>query len=127
MTGDTSGLKNPKYTFKTDANGDYKGSGIAPGSYTIFLRQPDTPADKVVDQFPEIKITAGADTLQDFDLTRPAYMATLTPEQRKVVEDTRAKNASAMKDNAVIKNLNANLAKAREDNKNKNYTEADPS
>jgi tetratricopeptide (TPR) repeat protein len=124
-TGDASGLKNPKYSFKTDDNGDYKGSGIAPGSYTIFLRQPDTPADKVVDQFPEIKITAGGDTLQDFDLTRPAYLATLTPEQRKLVDETRAKNASAMKDNAVIKNLNANLAKAREDDKNKNYAEAD--
>src|SRR5271165_5939232 len=49
QTGDATGLKNPKYTFKTDDNGDYKGSGIAAGSYTIFLRQPDTPADKVVD------------------------------------------------------------------------------
>ena len=77
------GDKTPKYTFNTDANGDYKGTGIAPGTYTIFLRQPTTAADKVVDQFPEVKITAGADTLQDFDLTRPAYMATLTPEQRK--------------------------------------------
>jgi tetratricopeptide (TPR) repeat protein len=124
-TGDASGLKNPKYSFKTDANGDYKGSGIAPGSYTIFLRQPDTPPDKVVDQFPEIKIAAGADTLQDFDLTRPAYMATLTPEQRKLIEETRAKNASALKENSVIKNLNASLAKAREDDKNKNYADAD--
>jgi tetratricopeptide (TPR) repeat protein len=124
-TGDASGLKNPKYSFRTDANGDYKGSEIAPGSYTIFLRQPDTPADKVVDQFPEIKITAGADTLQDFDLTRPAYMATLSPEQRKLVEETRAKNASAMKENSVIKNLNGDLAKAREDDKAKNYADAD--
>jgi tetratricopeptide (TPR) repeat protein len=123
--GDASGMKSPKYTFKTDDNGDYKGSGIAPGSYTIFLREPTTPVDKVVDQVPEIKITAGADTLQDFDLTRPAYLATLTPEQRKAAEDMRAKNASALKDNAVIKNLNATLAKAREDDKNKNYAEAD--
>jgi tetratricopeptide (TPR) repeat protein len=123
--GDAAGFKNPKYSFKTDTNGDYKGDGIAPGTYTIFLRQPDTPADKVVDQFPEVKITAGGDTLQDFDLTRPAYMATLSPEQRKLVEETRAKNASALKENSVIKNLNANLAKAREDDKNKNYAEAD--
>ena len=130
MTDGIIGVANPgdktaKYTFKTDANGDYKGTGIAPGTYSIFLRQPDTPADKVVDQFPEVKITAGGDTAQDFDLTRPAYMATLTPDQRKLIEETRAKNASALKDNAVIKNLNANLAKAREDDKNKNYAEAD--
>jgi tetratricopeptide (TPR) repeat protein len=112
----TPGDKTAKYTFNTDANGDYKGSGIAPGTYTVFLRQPTTAADKVVDQIPEVKITAGGDTLQDFDLTRPAYLATLTPEQRKEAEEVRAKNASAVKDNAVIKNLNANLMKAREDN-----------
>jgi len=110
------GDKTAKYTFNTDANGDYKGTGIAPGTYTIFLRQATTAADKVVDQFPEVKITAGTDTLQDFDLTRPEYMKTLTPEQRKAAEDLRAKNSSALKDNAVIKNLNANLLKAREDN-----------
>ena len=110
------GDKTPKYTFNTDASGDYKGTGIAPGTYTVFLRQSTTAADKVVDQFPEVKITAGTDTQQDFDLTRPAYMATLTPEQRKQVEDLRAKNSSAVKDNAVIKNLNANLTKARDDN-----------
>jgi tetratricopeptide (TPR) repeat protein len=121
MTDGIIGLANPgdktaKYTFNTDANGDYKGSGIAPGTYTAFLRQPTTAADKVVDQFPEVKITAGGDTLQDFDLTRPAYLATLTPEQRKEAEDVRAKNSAALKDNAVIKNLNANLIKARDDN-----------
>ncbi len=121
ITDGIIGLANPgdktaKYTFNTDANGDYKGTGIAPGTYTIFLRQPTTAADKVVDQFPEVKITAGADTVQDFDLTRPAYMATLTPEQRKQAEEVRAKNASALKENSVIKNLNANLVKAREDN-----------
>jgi hypothetical protein len=121
ITDGTIGLANPgdktaKYTFTTDANGDYKGTGIAPGTYTIFLRESTTAADKVVDQFPEVKIVAGADTLQDFDLTRPEYMKTLTPEQRKAAEELRAKNASALKENSVIKNLNANLLKAREDN-----------
>jgi len=120
-----SGDKTPKYTFNTDANGDYKGAGIAPGTYAVTIREPTTPADKVVDQFPEVKITAGGDTLQDFDLTRPEYMATLTPEQRKEIEETRKKNAAALGENAVIKNLNATLAKAREDDKNKNYAEAD--
>src|SRR5271165_987327 len=57
------GEKTPKYTFNTDANGDYKGTGIAPGSYTVFLRQPNTPADKVVDQIQELKIAAGTDAL----------------------------------------------------------------
>jgi len=125
ITLSTDGGKTAKYTFKTDSNGDYKGAGIAPGTYTVSLRQPNTPADKVVDQFPEVKITANADTPQDFDMTRPAYQATMTPEQRKQAEDLRAKNASILKENSVVKNLNANLTKARDDNKNKNYAEAE--
>jgi tetratricopeptide (TPR) repeat protein len=114
-----------KYTFPTDPNGDYKGTGIAPGTYFVILRQPNTPPGKAVDQFPEVKITAGTDTLQDFDMTRADYYAKMTPEQRKAAEETRAKNAAALKENSVIKNLNANLIKARDDNKSKNYAEAD--
>ncbi|AXC09570.1 TPR Domain containing protein [Acidisarcina polymorpha] len=125
ITLSTDGGKTAKYTFNTDPNGDYKGTGIAPGTYTVSLRKPDTAPDKVVDQFPEVKIAAGADTLQDFDLTRADYVAKMTPEQRKQAEDLRAKNAAALKENSVIKNLNANLVKARDDNKNKNYAEAE--
>jgi hypothetical protein len=125
ITLSTDGGKTAKYTFNTDANGDYKGSGIAVGTYTLSLRQPTTPADKVVDQFLDIKITAGGDTVQDLDMTRPDYVSKLTPDQRKAIEETKAKNAAALKDNAVIKNLNANLAKARDDNKAKNYAEAE--
>ena len=125
LTLSTDGGKTAKYTFHTDANGDYKGDNIAPGTYTLSLRKADTPPDKVVDQFPEVKIVAGQDTLQDFDLTRADYISKMTPEQKKAVEETRTKNASALKENSVIKNLNANLVKAREDNKNKNYAEAE--
>lgn len=125
ITLSTDGGKTAKYTFKTDPNGDFKGAGIAPGTYTLSLRKSDTPPDKVVDQFPEVKITAGADTPQDFDMSRPAYLATMTPEQRKAAEDLRAKNASILKENSVVKNLNANLNKARDDNKAKNYAEAE--
>jgi len=125
VTLSTDGGKTAKYTFNGDANGDYKGSGIAPGTYTVSLRKPDTPPDKVVDQFPEVKIVAGQDTSQDFDLTRADYVKNLTPEQKKAAEELRAKNSAALKENSVIKNLNADLAKAREDNKNKNYAEAD--
>lgn len=119
------GEKEAKYTFHADANGDYKGSDITPGSYTVILREPNTPPDKVVDQIMEVKITPATDLLQDFDLTRPEFVAKMTPEERKAAEETRAKNASALKENSVIKNLNANLAKARQDINDKNYTEAD--
>jgi tetratricopeptide (TPR) repeat protein len=121
----TDNGKTAKYTFNADASGDYKGSGIAPGTYTVTLKEPDTPPDKAVDQFPEVKIVAGQDTTQNFDLTRPDYVSKMTPEQQKALADLKAKNAGVVKENSVIKNLNANLAKARDDNKNKNYAEAD--
>src|SRR5579885_1316296 len=125
VTLSTDGGKTAKYTFHADANGDYKGDNIAPGTYVESLRRPDTPADKVLDQFPEVKITAGGDTAQDFDMTRQEYLSKLSPEQRKQLEELKSKNAAAMKENVVIKNLNADLVKAREDNKAKNFAEAE--
>ena len=119
------GGKTAKYSFTTDANGDYKGDGIAAGTYTVIYRNPDTPPDKVVDEFSDVKIPAGADITQDFDMTRAEYLAKMTPEQRKLMEEVKAKNAEVLKENSQIKNLNADLLKAREDNKDKNYTEAD--
>ena len=121
----TDGGKTAKYSFKTDDSGDYKGDGIAAGTYTVIYRNPDTPADKVVDEFNDVKIAAGTDTTQDFDMSRAEYLAKMTPEQRKLMEEVKAKNAEVIKENSQIKNLNADLLKAREDNKDKNYTEAD--
>ena len=119
------GGKTAKYSFQTDDNGDYKGDGIAAGTYTIIYRNPDTPADKVVDEFSDVKIAAGSDITQDFDMSRAEYLAKMTPEQRKLMEQVKSKNAEVLKENAAIKNLNADLLKARDDNKNKNYADAD--
>ena len=114
--------KTAKYTFKTDANGDYKGDGVAPGTYILTLMNAD---NKPIDQFPNVKVTAGADTQQDFDLGRPEYVSKLTPEQKKQLEEVKAKNAAATKENSVIKNLNGDLKTARDDNHNKNYADAE--
>ncbi|MFT4112728.1 carboxypeptidase regulatory-like domain-containing protein [Silvibacterium sp.] len=114
--------KTAKYTFTTDANGNYTGDGIAPGTYIVTL---DNDQGKPIDQFQNVKITAGADTAQDFDLGRPEYVAKMSPEQRKQLEEVKAKNATAMKENGVIKNLNADLKTARDDNRDKNYAAAD--
>jgi len=108
----------PKYTFKTDDNGDYKGDGVAPGTYIITLHNTQ---DKPIDQFRDVKVAAGADVQQDFDLTRPDYVAKLSPEQKKELEEVRQKNSAAVKENAVIKNLNGDLKQARQDNAEKNY------
>ena len=123
----TPDAKAAKYQFTADANGAYKGDGIEPGTYVIELQPAGKPVDlsKPVDVFQNVKIDAGADLTENFDLTRAEYLAKLTPEQRKQIEDVKAKNSEALKANSVIKNLNADLQTARADIKAKNYAEAD--
>ncbi len=111
----TDGGKTIKYTFPIDANGDYKGSGIAPGTYQILLSFPDTPPGKYVDEVPNTAITAGQDVTADFDMTRPEFMKKLSPEMLKQVEEFKKQNAEIMKSNAAVKVLNADLATARAD------------
>jgi tetratricopeptide (TPR) repeat protein len=121
--GMASPTAEPKYTFPVDGSGQYKGE-VTPGSYTLVYRAPNTPKDKVVDQIDNVKVAAGADTLQDDDMSRKEYLDKLTPEERKSLEETKAKNASILKENGQIKNLNADLAKARSDRASKNFQEA---
>jgi len=111
-----------KYTFTTDANGDYQGNNVAVGTYTFTLYNAK---NQTVDQFANVKVVAGQDTAQDFDLSRPAYIAKMTPEQKKQLAEAKKKNAGIEAENAKIKNLNADLKKARQDNQNKNYAEAE--
>lgn len=122
VTLSTDGGQTAKYTFTTDANGDYKGDGIAPGSYTATVLNSDK---KTIDQFRDVKVTAGSDTLQDFDMSRPDYIAKMSPEEKKQYEAAKEKNAEVNKENVQIKNLNADLTKARSDNQAKNYADAD--
>lgn len=122
--GLTSPTAEPKYTFPVDANGNFKGDNVAAGTYTIVYRQPETPKDKVVDQVDDVKVVTGQDTAQNIDMSRPEYIAKLTPEQRKALEETKQKNAEVLKQNAQIKNLNADLNQARTDRANKNYQDA---
>jgi tetratricopeptide (TPR) repeat protein len=114
----------PKYTLNVDSNGDYKGANIAPGSYTMVYRKPDTPKDKVVDQIDNVKVVAGQDTEANDDMSRQEYVDKLSPEQKKEIEAIKAKNASILKENSQIKNLNADLEKARSDDKDKNFADA---
>lgn len=111
-----------KYTFTTDTNGDYTGDNVAPGNYDFFLYNNK---NQTVDAFNNVKVTAGQTTQQDFDLSRAAYIAKMTPEQKKQLEEAKKKNAGIQAENAQIKNLNADLKQARADNQAKNYTEAE--
>jgi tetratricopeptide (TPR) repeat protein len=118
--------KTPLYTFNGDQNGDYKGDTIKPGTYvvTMFVKGPNDANYKPVDRFENVKIDAGANVAQDFDLSRPDFIKKLTPEEQKQLADAKAKNAGIMKENAQVKNLNADLATARSDIKDKKFDDA---
>jgi tetratricopeptide (TPR) repeat protein len=117
--------KTLKYSFPVSGTGEFTGDGIAPGTYTLILRLPDTAEGKIVDSIENVKIVAGQDTAQDDDLSRKEYLDKLTPDQRKQVDEFKKKNADVMKGNQVIKNMNADLNEARTDNHDKKYDEAE--
>jgi tetratricopeptide (TPR) repeat protein len=114
--------KTPLYTFTADANGDYKGSGIKPGTYYVTLYA--TPG-KAVDRADNVKFTAGTDTLQDFDLSRAEYVNKLPPEQRKALEEAKKRNAEIVKENQGVGKLNDLLKQARAANQAKNFPQAE--
>jgi tetratricopeptide (TPR) repeat protein len=113
--------KTPLFTFTADANGDYKGTGIKPGTYYVTLY---AVPGKAVDRFDNVKFTAGADTQQDFDLSRAEYVNKLPPEQKKALEEAKAKNAEINKENKDVGKLNDLLKQARADNAAKKYDDA---
>jgi tetratricopeptide (TPR) repeat protein len=99
-----------KYTFPIDGSGNYKGSGIAPGDYFIYVIQDDKPTDRF-----EISFKSGDDKTQDFDMSRAEYLKSMTPEQLKQLEEFKKKNAAAVSANQVIAKLNATLKTVRAD------------
>jgi tetratricopeptide (TPR) repeat protein len=125
VTLSTDGGHTAKYSFPVSAAGDFTGEGIAPGTYAMFLKLPDTPEGKFVDQIDNVKIAAGDDLKQDDDMSRKEFIDKMTTEQKKQVEEFKAKNTEVMKTNAVIKNLNADLNDARNANHDKKYDVAE--
>jgi tetratricopeptide (TPR) repeat protein len=113
--------KTALFTFTTDANGDYKGEGIKPGTYYVTLY---ASPGKAIDRFDSVKFSTGTDTPQDFDLSRAEYVNKLPPEQRKALEEAKAKNAEINKENQNVGKLNDLLKQARADNQAKKYDEA---
>jgi tetratricopeptide (TPR) repeat protein len=109
-----------QYTFPIDPSGNYKGTGIAPGNYVVFVFQ----ADKSVDFNESVIFASGDSKTVDFDMTRADYISKMSPEDRKALEDYKKKNAEIMAGNAKISNLNALLTQARADNKAGNYDAA---
>ncbi len=109
-----------QYKFPIDPNGDYKGTGIAPGNYVVFVFQDE----KSLDFNESVVFANGDDKLVNFDMTRPDYLAKMSPEDRKVLEEYKKKNAEIVAANSKVQNLNAMLTQARADNKAGNYDAA---
>jgi tetratricopeptide (TPR) repeat protein len=118
-TADAKDRKYP-YKFPIDPNGDYKGTGIAPGNYVVFVFQDD----KSLDYNESVVFANGDDKVVNFDMSRPEYLAKMSPEDRKAVEEYKKKNAEIVAANSKVQNLNAMLMQARADNKAGNYDAA---
>ncbi len=123
LTNDRSGdtkTRKYQYTFPLDASGNYTGTGITPGAYAAIVFVDD----KSVDFFDNEEFKAGENKTVDFDQTRPEYIAKMTPEEKKALEDYKKKNAEAAAANSKIADLNKSLLQARADTKAGNFDPA---
>lgn len=108
----TSAFKDEKFSnsFPIDGSGNYKGTGVAPGDYRAVVVEDG----KMVD-YQDVTLKPGEDATLDFDMTRAAYLNSMTPEQKKELEEYKKKNAEVMSANQVINKLNATLKQVRAD------------
>ena len=54
----------------------------------------------MVDEVKNVKIVSGQDIEQNDDMSRAEYLAKMTPEQRKQLEELKQENSEALKANA---------------------------
>jgi tetratricopeptide (TPR) repeat protein len=109
--------------FPVDANGDFSAE-VPPGTYRLVYRAVGTPDDKESDHIENVKVTVGADVQQDIDMSRQEYLNSMTPDQRKHLEELKKQNAEAMKANEVIKHINADLGASVQDLKDADAAKA---
>ncbi len=110
-------------SFPIAADGTYTATGIKPGDYFVYVIQDK----KTVDRLDLLVKSGETDKTLDFDMTRAEYLKQMTPEQRAALEDYKKKTAAAVKDNAVINNLNKTLLAVRADLAAANPTKGDVS
>lgn len=112
----TDGGATSKYTFPVAEDGSFSGEAPA-GTYELIYRAADTPKGQMVDEIKNVKVVAGQDLLQDDDMSRAEYIAKMSPEQQKQLEELKKNNADAMKANTLINHLNADLKVVAQDKK----------
>jgi tetratricopeptide (TPR) repeat protein len=110
MTGGEWKGKKITNSFPIGTDGNYKGSGVAPGDYIVAV----VANDKSID-FQQVTLKGGDDKTIDFDMSRAEYIAKMTPAEKKTIEEYKAKNAAAGEANKKIANLNAVLSTTRAD------------
>jgi tetratricopeptide (TPR) repeat protein len=109
-----------KYTMKTDKKGEYMNIGIQYGPYEITVTTNGQLRYKD-------KINMNGDQDKDIDLKKEAVAAQeraekeLTPEQRKALQEQRAKTEQEQN---KVKNLNQMLAQAKQAEDSGNYDQA---
>jgi tetratricopeptide (TPR) repeat protein len=112
-----------KFTFQVLSSGTYEGT-VAPGTYKVVYRAVDTPTGQFVDSFDKVKIVAGQDVLQDFDMSRKEYVDKLPADVQKQLVEVRKHNAEALKDQGVVKNIQADLRICDQDFKDVDHVHA---
>jgi tetratricopeptide (TPR) repeat protein len=108
----------------TDAQGNYKAADVPPGDYMLVVEEQGKDVDFTSQP---VTLKAGDDKTVDFDMTRAEYINSMTPEQKKALEEYKANNAKAVDANKKIANLNATLATVRADLKAAQPTAGDVS
>lgn len=121
-TDRTSPAKDRKYQYQLviDSSGNFEGVGIAPGNYVAVVFQNGVSVDFINN----LSLVAGEKTLVNFDMSRKEYLDTLTPEERKRLEEYKTKYSAAILSNANTQNANALLLQARAAIKEKKYKDA---
>jgi tetratricopeptide (TPR) repeat protein len=112
----TDGGVTLKYTFPVQSTGDFSGEAQQ-GTYMLVYRAPDTPEGKMVDSVRGVKIIAGQDIEQNDDMSRQEFIDQMSPEEKKQLEQLRKENSEALKANALINQLNADLKVVTQDKK----------
>src|SRR5580692_5037842 len=102
------------YDFAVSPTGEFSGQ-LLPAEYLMVYRTPTTPEGKVVDFIRGVEVVAGQDTKQDVDMSRKEFVARLSQEQQKELEEAKINTASSAVANPQITGMSADLTVVNQD------------
>lgn len=125
----TTDGKTALYTFTTDAEGNYSGSGIKPGTYSVMLfgkinGKNGQPTQGIMDFQRNVTFAPGSNVEVNFDLSRESYVSQLPEATQKKIQEARKANAAAQQANVKIKNVNKLIQEARKERAAGNFDKA---